>query len=108
MNNECSKLRLCERIAKLAWTIPSVSNLERSSMFNAQCSMLNVQCTTVIGEAIRFVEEGVKVALPVDGNSMLPFIIGGKESVVLQKPGELKVGDVVLAWTDDTRGRCRR
>ena len=73
------------------------------SMFNGQCSMFNVQCSTVISEAIRFVEEGIKVTLPVDGNSMLPFIIGGKESAVLQKPGEPKVGDVVLAWTDGSR-----
>ena len=44
-NAQCSKLRLSERRAKLAWTLPSVSNLERSSMFNAQCSMLNAQCS---------------------------------------------------------------
>ena len=35
----------------------------------------------IIQEAIRLVEEGVSVTLPVKGNSMLPFIIGGKESV---------------------------
>ena len=44
-NAQCSKLRLSERRAKLAWTLPSVSNLERSSMFNVQCSMLNAQCS---------------------------------------------------------------
>ena len=44
-NAQCSKLRLSERRAKLAWTLPSVSNLERSSMFNVQCSMFNVQCS---------------------------------------------------------------
>ena len=38
-NVQCSKLRLSERRAKLAWTLPSVSNLERSSIFNVQCSM---------------------------------------------------------------------
>jgi len=52
----------------------------------------------IIEEAIRLVGEGVSVTLPVNGNSMLPFIIGGKESVILQQPVELQVGDVVLAW----------
>ena len=66
----------------------------------------------IIEEAIRLVEEGVSVTLPVNGRSMLPFIIGGKESVILQQPpkGEprqnatqLKVGDVVLAWVEGNR-----
>lgn len=57
----------------------------------------------IIEEAIRLVDEGVSVTLPVNGQSMLPFIIGGKESVILQKPVELKVGDVVLAWVDGNR-----
>ena len=57
----------------------------------------------IIEEAIRLVREGVSVTLPVNGNSMLPFIIGGKESVILQKPTEPKVGDVVLAWVDGNR-----
>ena len=51
----------------------------------------------IIEEAIRLVGEGVSVTLPVNGNSMLPFIIGGKESVILQ-PVEPQKGDVVLAW----------
>ena len=52
----------------------------------------------IIEEAIRLVGDGVCVTLPVKGNSMLPFIIGGKESVILQQPVEPRVGDVVLAW----------
>ena len=66
--------------------------------------------TKIIEETVRLVGEGVSVTLPVEGNSMLPFIIGGRESVILQKPfGKLRdrtvgesvepqVGDVVLAW----------
>ena len=50
----------------------------------------------IIEEACRLVREGVNVTLPVTGQSMLPFIIGGKESVILQ-------GDVVLAWVDGNR-----
>ena len=66
--------------------------------------------TKIIEETVRLVGEGVSVTLPVEGNSMLPFIIGGRESVILQKPFdkfrdrtvgesvEPQVGDVVLAW----------
>ncbi len=59
-------------------------------------------------EAIHAVDsllkEGHKVILPVKGQSMLPFIVGGKDSVELVVPeGPLAVGDAILAWVD----RCR-
>ena len=54
-------------------------------------------------EAIRLVEDGVNVTLPVKGYSMLPFIIGSRESVILDKPVAPKVGDVVLAWVEGCR-----
>ena len=58
----------------------------------------------IIEEAIRLVREGVNVTLPVNGNSMLPFIIGDKDSVILRGPGGvIDVGDVVLAWVDGCR-----
>ena len=57
----------------------------------------------IIEEAVRLVREGVSVTLPVNGNSMLPFIIGGKESVILHRPVLIDVGDVVLAWVDGNR-----
>ena len=57
----------------------------------------------IIEEAVRLVREGVNVTLPVNGYSMLPFIIGGKESVILHRPGLIAVGDVVLAWVDGNR-----
>lgn len=63
----------------------------------------NMSDETIIREAIRMVEEGVCVTLPVDGQSMLPFIIGGKESVILQKPVEPRIGDIVLAWVENRR-----
>ena len=56
-----------------------------------------------IEEALRLVQEGVTVTFPVTGQSMLPFIIGGKESVILRRPGVIGVGDVVLAWVDGNR-----
>ena len=57
----------------------------------------------ILSEAIRLVGEGVQVTLPVNGRSMYPFIIGGRESVVLEKPRELRVGYVVLARVEGGR-----
>ena len=57
----------------------------------------------VIAEAVRLVQKGVTVTFPVTGQSMLPFIIGGKESVILHRPGLIDVGDVVMAWVDGNR-----
>ena len=57
----------------------------------------------IIGELILLVNEGQRVTLPVKGNSMLPFIIGGKESVELVKSDRVAVGDVVLAWINGSR-----
>ena len=51
--------------------------------------------------AIMFVEEGREVILPVGGTSMLPFIVGGKDSVALYKPRTLLKGYVVLAYTQE-------
>ena len=55
---------------------------------------------SIMQEAIRLVGEGVSVTFPVNGRSMLPFIVGGEDSVVLVKPETLKVGDVVLAQVE--------
>jgi hypothetical protein len=60
-------------------------------------------CDNIIEETIRLVNEGVTVTLPVTGWSMLPFIVGERDCVVLQKPAQTKVGDVVLAWVDDCK-----
>ncbi len=49
------------------------------------------------------VDEGRKVILPVKGNSMLPFIVGDRDSVELKKTERVVVGDVVLAWVDGNR-----
>lgn len=57
----------------------------------------------IIRNAIQLVNEGLRVTFPVKGNSMLPFIIGGIESVDLVKAESPKVGDVVLAWVEGSR-----
>ena len=57
----------------------------------------------IIQSAVKLVNEGLRVTFPVKGYSMLPFIIGGKESVDLVKPEGLQVGHVVLAWVEGSR-----
>lgn len=57
----------------------------------------------ILEEAIRLVGEGISVTMPADGKSMLPFIIGGEESVIMEKAARVRRGDVVLAWVDDHR-----
>lgn len=57
----------------------------------------------IIQEAVRLVQDGVSVTFPVKGRSMIPFIFGGRESVILQKPGSLQRGQVVLAQVGPDR-----
>lgn len=54
-------------------------------------------------EVLKLLGEGVSVTLPVGGCSMLPFIVGGRDSVILRKAGQIAVGDVVLAWVEGRR-----
>lgn len=51
----------------------------------------------LLPEVIRLLEEGERVTMKVKGNSMLPFITGECDSVVLQKVRCLAKGDIVLA-----------
>lgn len=50
-----------------------------------------------IPEISRLVAEGKQVVFTPTGCSMRPFIEGGVDNVTLVSPGELQVGDVVLA-----------
>lgn len=59
--------------------------------------------TKIIDEAVALVNDGYSVTLPVAGRSMLPFIIGGRESVILAPPAGLKRGIVALAWVEGRR-----
>jgi hypothetical protein len=65
--------------------------------------MSNVSDNEIIQSAIKLVNEGLRVTFPVKGYSMLPFIIGGKESVDLIKPTNIQTGQVVLAWVEGCR-----
>ena len=57
----------------------------------------------IIGDAVKLVNEGFAVTMQVKGRSMLPFILGGCESAVLTRPGQVRPGDVVLARIDGRR-----
>lgn len=57
----------------------------------------------ILGDAVRLVNEGLAVTLLVKGRSMLPFILGGQDSAVLTRPGDIQPGDVVLARIDGNR-----
>lgn len=51
----------------------------------------------MLGEVSSMLEEGHSVVIPTKGNSMLPFIVGERDSVNLVKMQEVSVGDIVLA-----------
>ncbi len=53
-------------------------------------------------EVSRLLEQGKEVTIKVGGNSMLPFIKGLKDSIVIVKPDNLETGDIVLARLTDS------
>lgn len=55
----------------------------------------------VLGEVQRVLNEGREVVMVPKGRSMLPFIRGEVDKVLLRKPTELKVGDIALAQVED-------
>lgn len=55
----------------------------------------------LIPEVERLVNEGICVTMRVKGNSMLPFIRGGRDSVELQKAKLLRPKSIVLARLAD-------
>ncbi len=58
---------------------------------------------TFMTEVVALLAGGKQVTLKVKGNSMLPFIVGGLDSVVLQKQESYRRGDVVLAEVGQSR-----
>ena len=52
---------------------------------------------TFFADVLQVLEQDRRVTIPVKGFSMLPFIRGGKDLVILEKAGpELKADDIVL------------
>jgi hypothetical protein len=63
-----------------------------------------VENNDAIHEVEALLKEGHKVILPVKGQSMLPFIVGSRDSVELVVPDKpLAIGDAVLAWVNGSR-----
>ncbi len=56
----------------------------------------------LLTEVATLLTEGYTVTILCQGNSMLPFIRSGKDSVVLQKHPSYHVGDIVLARIGET------
>ncbi len=52
-------------------------------------------------EVAALLNDGHTVTLRAKGNSMMPFIVGGRDSVVLEKADLLRTGDIVLARLQD-------
>lgn len=57
----------------------------------------------MLAEVGNLLSEGRDVSLTPLGRSMLPFIVGGKDTVTLRKLTTINVGDIVLAHLPDTR-----
>ena len=63
-----------------------------------------IQNALIIPEIAKIVSEGGgSVTLKTKGNSMLPFIIGERDSVVLAKAEDIKLYDIVLATVNDNQ-----
>lgn len=54
----------------------------------------------LLSEVERMLKEGKQVTLRAKGNSMLPFIRNGRDSVMLTGKFQLQKGDIVLAKTN--------
>ena len=52
----------------------------------------------LIPEMDCLLKEGREILFTPSGNSMRPFIEGGKDTVLLKKKDDVKVGDMCLAW----------
>ena len=57
----------------------------------------------LLGEVSRLVADGETVTIMTKGSSMLPFIVGGRDSVVLRKTDTLSAGMIALAFVDGCR-----
>ena len=58
---------------------------------------LSVANESLLPEVEKLLAEGIRVTLKVKGNSMLPFIRGGRDNVTLEAPAGISRGDIVLA-----------
>lgn len=58
---------------------------------------VTIQNEIMFAEVDRLLRDGHEVVIPTKGSSMLPFIVGEKDTVTLKKMEDVKVGDIILA-----------
>ncbi len=51
----------------------------------------------LLPEVVKMLSEGSRVSLKAKGASMLPFIVGGRDHVLLEKKETYTVGEIVMA-----------
>lgn len=67
------------------------------------CEKISIPNETMLPQVALMLAEGNSVILLTRGNSMLPFIIGDRDSVELAARPEYRTGDIVLAQLGDNR-----
>ena len=115
--SSCSGLKAVESMAdglheSLSETVMSVPCYELECLPDPDAAILchstvsshrSIPNGIFMEEVGRMLEEGKEVVILTKGNSMLPFIHGGKDSVRLKKMPAFAKGDIVLAETEDGR-----
>ncbi len=61
------------------------------------CKKISIRNDLLFSDIKILINEGRTVSVRVKGNSMLPFIVGGRDSVSLCKKSSYRKGDIVLA-----------
>ncbi len=68
------------------------------------CRKVIVPNNDLFDDVATMIASGERVTLLTKGQSMFPFIVGGRDSVELTKiDGEISVGDILLAKIDNNR-----
>lgn len=62
-----------------------------------------IQNAIIFSEVAKLVSNGESVTIKTKGNSMLPFISGERDSVVLAKTDNIKLYDIVLAIVNENQ-----
>ena len=62
-----------------------------------------IQNAIIFSEVAKLVSNGESVTIKTKGNSMLPFISGERDSVVLAKADNIKLYDIVLAVVNENQ-----
>lgn len=62
-------------------------------------SVMTIPNSILLAEVESMLRNGTEVTLRTKGDSMLPFIEGGRDSVVLTRADSFSTGDIVLART---------